>query len=44
VLAYRGDGEATMHTQLAVVAARIRRPLFDGFAVHHLASWRAMPA
>jgi hypothetical protein len=37
------DGETAMDTQLAAVAARIQRPLFDGFAVHHLASWRAMP-
>jgi hypothetical protein len=36
------DGEAVMLRELGAVAAQIRQPLFDGFAVHHLASWRAM--
>ncbi len=36
------DGEAVLRRELAVVAARLRNPLFDGFAVHHLESWRTM--
>ncbi len=37
------DGEAELHRELTAVAAGIQQPLFDGFAVHHLGSWRAMP-
>lgn len=37
------DGEAVMRRELAAVAERIQQPLFDGFAVHHLGSWRTMP-
>jgi hypothetical protein len=36
------DGEAVMLRELGAVAAQIPQPLFDGFAVHHLGSWRAM--
>jgi hypothetical protein len=45
VLAYRDraarildDGAAVLRQELAAVAAEIRHPLFDGFAVHHLGS------
>ncbi len=38
-----GDGgEAVMVAELGAVATRVRPPLFDGFAVHHLDSWRSM--
>jgi hypothetical protein len=37
------DGEAAMRRELGDVATRMRPPLFDGFAVHHLESWRMMP-
>jgi hypothetical protein len=37
------DGEAEMRRELGDVAARMRSPLFDGFAVHHLESWQTMP-
>jgi hypothetical protein len=37
------DGEAVMSRELTTVADRIRQPLFDGFAVHHLGSWQTMP-
>jgi hypothetical protein len=38
-----GDyGEATMVRELGEAATRMRAPLFDGFAVHHLDSWRSM--
>ena len=36
------DGEAMMLGELRAVTASMRPPLFDGFAVHHLASWRSM--
>lgn len=36
------DGEAAMRRELGDVATRMRPPLFDGFAVHHLDSWRTM--
>jgi hypothetical protein len=32
-----------MRRELGDVATRMRPPLFDGFAVHHLESWRMMP-
>ena len=37
------DGEAAMFRELSAVAMRMRSPLFDGFAVHHLDSWQTMP-
>ena len=37
------DGEGVLRRELAAVATRIAEPLFDGFAVHHLGSWRTMP-
>jgi hypothetical protein len=37
------DGEGVLRRELATVATRIDEPLFDGFAVHHLGSWRTMP-
>ncbi|HEX3288429.1 MAG TPA: hypothetical protein VHT50_28125 [Mycobacterium sp.] len=36
------DGEAVMSRELADVARRLELPLFGGFAVHHLDSWRTM--
>src|ERR1700754_3156655 len=36
------DGEAVLRRELAVVAAKLRHPLFYGFAIHHLDSWRTM--
>ena len=36
------DGQAAMDAALETVAQRISAPLFDGFAIHHLDSWRAM--
>ena len=36
------DGEEMMLDELSVVGTRMRTPLFDGFAVHHLDSWRSM--
>ena len=38
------DGAAVLRRELAAVAERMRQPLFDGFAIHHLASWRTMPS
>ncbi len=37
------DGDAVLRRELASVAERIQQPLFDGFAVHHLGTWRTMP-
>ena len=37
------DGDGVLRRELAAVATRIAEPLFDGFAVHHLGSWRTMP-
>ena len=37
------DGEAVMLSELTAAAERIALSLFDGFAVHHLDSWRTMP-
>lgn len=37
------DGAAVMAGELAAVAAGIDDRLFDGFAIHHVDSWRAMP-
>lgn len=37
------DGEAVMRRELAAVSDRLRHPRFDGFAIHHLGSWRTMP-
>jgi hypothetical protein len=36
------DGRAAMNAALASVADRMSEPLFDGFAIHHLGSWRSM--
>ena len=38
------DGSAVMARELAAVAAGIGDRLFDGFAIHHIDSWRTMPA
>ncbi len=37
------DGEAAMRRELTRVSGRLRHPRFDGFAIHHLGSWRTMP-
>lgn len=37
------DGQAAMDTALATVADQLPDPLFDGFAIHHMRSWRTMP-
>jgi hypothetical protein len=37
------DGEAVLKRELDEVAAGLPHPMFDGFAVHHLDSWRTMP-
>jgi hypothetical protein len=37
------DGEAAMRRELTGVSGRLRHPRFDGFAIHHLGSWRTMP-
>jgi hypothetical protein len=42
-ITFGDDGEAVLRRELATVTAQIPRPLFDGFAVHHLGSWRNMP-
>jgi hypothetical protein len=39
---FADDGEAVMRGELTAVAARLRQPMFDGFAVHHLRSWQSM--
>ena len=41
-ITFGDDGLAAMNSVLTTVAAKLRRPLFDGFAIHHLRSWRAM--
>lgn len=37
------DGEAVMRRELTAVSEHLPQPLFDGFAIHHLGSWRTMP-
>lgn len=32
-----------MRRELTAVSDHLRQPLFDGFAIHHLGSWRTMP-
>jgi hypothetical protein len=41
-ITFGDDGCAAMNTALTAVAEQVRHPLFDGFAIHHLGSWRTM--
>ena len=38
------DGQAAMDAALSAAARAVPSPSFDGFAIHHLTSWRTMPA
>jgi len=43
-ITFGDDGQAAMEAALAAVAEGIQSSQFDGFAVHHLGTWRTMRA